>query len=217
MNIYKIIRIPIWLLIIFMSYKIIAAVLEPINFSDLKLERYTKVIDKLNEIRDAQIIHKSVKKKYAKNFDELTDFIENGQIPLLARREVSYTKYDPVYRIDVQIEETVIDTLGFVPVRDSLYKGGDEFKTLRYIPFTDNKEFSIKTSRIAKNGVYVDVFEVKAKKRDVLSDQPLYLLKQEDEAIDVRGAFIQLGSLEELSLNGNWAKIYESSFQAKSK
>ena len=58
---YKIvIQSILWLLIVFFSYKIYTSINSPINFNKVKTERYKKVINRLKEIRTAQIAYKDV-------------------------------------------------------------------------------------------------------------------------------------------------------------
>ena len=51
----------LWVLIVFFSYKIYDSINGPINFNKTKNERYAQVIDRLKDIRKAQIAHKDVK------------------------------------------------------------------------------------------------------------------------------------------------------------
>ena len=76
----------------------------------------------MKDIRTAQIAHKDVKGVYANNFDSLVKFIDEGIFTLYEKRDSSYLEYDRTYRIDMLREVIVTDTLGFVPVKDSLFK-----------------------------------------------------------------------------------------------
>mgnify|MGYP006175704263 CR=1 FL=1 len=68
----------LWILAIFFSYQIYDSINGPINFNKTKNIRYTKVINRLKEIRKAQIAHKDVNGIYANNFDSLVKFIDEG-------------------------------------------------------------------------------------------------------------------------------------------
>ena len=85
---------------------------------------------------------------------------------------------------------------------------------LRKVPVEGiDAEFSIKANVINKNGYRVPVFEVKVAKNIVLHDQDKDLLKQENETISVdgvNGPEIILGSLSEVSTNGNWPTIFDA-------
>ena len=154
-----ILQAVLWILSIFFAYKIYDSINGPIKFNQIKNERYADVIDRLKEIRTAQIAHKDVKGFYANNFDSLIKFIDNGIFTLIEKRDSSYLEYDRTYRIDMLKEVIVIDTLGFVPVKDSL------FKTVNYNDFEKvpvdgvDAKFNLKAQIIDKNGYKVPVFE----------------------------------------------------------
>ena len=128
-------------------------------------------------------------------------------------------EYDPVYRIDVPKEGIVIDTLGTVSVKDSLFKNDTRYKEMMNIPFTDGKKFEMSAKMLDKNGYEAAVFEASAQKTDILSDQPEDLLQSEltTENIteDIPGSVIKVGSLEEVSTNGNWPTIYDAKTKRK--
>ena len=207
------IQVVLWVLCIFFSYKIYDSINGPIEFNRVKNERYSKVINRLKEIRKAQIAHKDVRGTYAKNFDSLVSFIETGIFTLVERRDSSYMEYDRVYRIDMLREIVVTDTLGFVPVKDSLFKD-DSYKSLAVVPVEGiDATFKINANVIDKNGYQVPVFEVKVAKNIVLHDQNKDLLKQENETVSVdgvNGPEIILGSLTDVSTNGNWPTIFDA-------
>ena len=114
-------QVVLWVLIVFFSYKIYDSINGPINFNQTKNERYAQVIDRLKDIRKAQIAHKDVKGVFANNFDSLVAFVDTGIFTLIQKRDSSYLEYDKTYRIDMLKEVVVIDTLGTVGVRDSLF------------------------------------------------------------------------------------------------
>ena len=206
----------IWLLIVFLSYKIYDSINGPIEFNKIKNKRYAQVIDRLKMIRKAQIAHKDVKGVFSNNFDSLIQFIDEGIFTLIEKRDSSYLEYDRIYRIDMLREIIVVDTLGTVNVKDSLFKDSDEYKKMAFIPVEGVKDstFKIKSSIIDKNGYKVPVFEVKVSKNIVLFDQNRDLLKQENELISVdgvNGPDIILGSLSNVSTNGNWPTIFDAS------
>ena len=208
----------LWILIVFFSYKIYDSINGPINFNQTKNERYAQVIDRLKDIRKAQIAHKDVKGVFANNFDSLVAFVDSGIFTLIQKRDSSYLEYDKTYRIDMLKEVVVIDTLGTVPVKDSLFGTSDEYKQMAFVPIkgVEDKTFDIKAEIIDKNGYKVPVFEVKVAKNIVLFDQNQDLLKQENETISVdgvNGPALILGSLTEVSTNGNWPTIFDAAKQ----
>ena len=212
---YKIgIQSILWLLIAFFSYKIYTSINSPINFNKVKTERYKKVINRLKEIRTAQIAYKDVNGIYSNNFDSLVSFIENGIFTLVEKRDSSFLEYNRTYRIDMLKEVIVIDTLGTVSVKDSLFKDNDNYKLMSQIPIEGiDEKFTINSQIINKNNYKVPVFEVKVSKNIILYDQDDFLVSQENETISVdgvNGSEIILGSLSDVSVNGNWPTIFDA-------
>ena len=195
---------------VFIVYLIVDGIRQPYLFNEAKKAIYVNVIDKLKDIRNAQIAYRTVTNKYASNFDELIDFLDTSYFVLTQVRDSSFVKYDPVYRMDKNYEIKIIDTLGTVSVKDSLFNNDMAIiKALPYIPNTADK-FEISSGVINKLGIKIPVFEVKVKKRLLLKDFDKNLVLQEEEAIDVEGKYVKIGSMDNSSISGNWSKLYES-------
>ena len=111
-------------------------------------------------------------------------------------------------------EVVVIDTLGFVPVKDSLFKNSNAYKSFADVPVEGvEAKFDINADIIDKNGYRAPVFEVKVKKDIVLFDQNKDLLDQENKVISVdavNGPEIILGSMTDVSTSGNWPTIFDA-------
>jgi hypothetical protein len=209
----KIITYVLYFLSIILVFQIYNSIDAPIEFNKVKNERYQKVIERLKDIRNAQVAFKSVNGIYSDNFDSLVNFIETGQFTIIEKRDSSYMQYDRVYRIDMLREVVVVDTLGFVSVKDSLFKNDNRYKYLALVPIDGiDEKFSIKADIIDKNGYNVPVFEVKVSKDVILFDQNKDLLMQEKETVSVdgvNGPSLVLGSLEDVSTNGNWPTTFD--------
>ena len=209
----------LWIISIVLSYLIYNSIMGPINFNEIRDQRYSRVINRLKEIRTAQIAYKDVNGVYSDNFDSLVNFIDNGIFTLIEKRDSSYLEYDRTYRIDMLKEITVIDTLGTVNVKDSLFSDNEDYYNMSKIPIAGiAAEFSIDADVIIKNSGSVNynvpVFEVKVSKNIILFDQNKDLLKQENETISVdgvNGSEIVLGSMTNVSTNGNWPTIFDAS------
>ena len=197
-------------LLVFAIYQ---SVNSPIEFNKVKSERYLKVIDRLKDIRNAQVAFKSVNGIYSNNFEELVKFVDSAQFTIVQKRDSSYMQYDRIYRIDMLREVIVIDTLGYVSVKDSLFSNTDSYKFMASIPIegVDNK-FNLKADIIDKNGYNVPVFEVRVSKDLILFDQNKDLIAQEKQTVSVdgvNGPDIVLGSLSDVSTNGNWPTTFD--------
>tara|TARA_B100000989_G_C19528770_1_gene468429 strand:+ start:2799 stop:3650 length:852 start_codon:yes stop_codon:yes gene_type:complete len=185
----------------------------PIKFNEVKNERYLKVIDRLKDIRNAQIAFKSVNGIYSNDFEELIKFIDSAEFTITQTRDSSYMEYDRIYRIDMLREIVVTDTLGFVSVKDSLFSNNLDYKNMAYVPIEGiERLFSLKADVIDKNGYNVPVFEVRIPKDIILYDQNKDLLSQEKETVSVdgvNGPDLVLGSLTDVSTSGNWPTTFD--------
>lgn len=208
-----VLQIVLWIVCIVLGYLIYQSITGPIEFAKVKEERYAAVIAKLKDIRNAQEAHKTVTGRYADNFDNLISFIDTAEYTITQKRDSSYMKYNETYQIDMLEEVQIIDTLGFVSVKDSLFKNDDRFRNLAQVPYAQNNEtFEMKADVIDKAGYKAPVFEVKVPKDAILYDQPKDLLARENTQVsveEVNGPFIKVGSLSEVSTSGNWPPIYD--------
>ena len=98
------------------------------KFNTVKEKRYLKVIDRLKDIRNAQVAFKSVNGIYSNSFEELIKFVDSAEFTIIQKRDSSYMQYDRVYRIDMLREVIVVDTLGYVSVKDSLFSENNSYK-----------------------------------------------------------------------------------------
>lgn len=207
--------ILLWVIIAFLGYQTYRSVNDPIKFNKLKNERYAKVIDKLVDIRDAQLAHKQVTGKFAENFDNLVKFIDTAEFTLTQRRDTSVLDAEMTkrYGVDMFKEIVLTDTLGTRPVKDSIFKGSDRYTKMMNVPFAANGEkFEMQAGFIDQSGVKIPVFEAKVKKDVILHDQDKDLLVQENQVISVDGVngdALKVGSMEEVNTNGNWPKNYD--------
>jgi type II secretory pathway pseudopilin PulG len=208
-----IIQIVLWIACIGFSYLIYKSVTGPIEFQKVKQERFSKVVAKLKDIRNAQEAYRSVNGKYANDFNQLIAFVDTGKYVITQQRDSSYIEFDQVYKIDQLKEVKIIDTLGFISVKDSLFKKDDRYKTLMDIPGAPGGEkIEMKSAIIEKSGYKAPVFEAKVLKNILLSDQPRDLITKENNqksVEEINGNAIIVGSLEEVSTSGNWPPIYD--------
>ncbi len=206
-------QIILWIACIVLGYLIYRSVTGPIEFKKIKQERFNKVISVLKDIRNSQEAYKTVNGKFANDFNSLIAFVDTGRYTITQQRDSSYMEFDKTYGIDLLQEVTIIDTLGFIAIKDSLFKGDTRYKTMMNVPYAQNNEtFEMKAAIIEKSGYKAPVFEAKVKKDIILYDQPKDLLARENVQIsveEVNGTEIKVGSLTEVSTNGNWPPVYD--------
>jgi hypothetical protein len=192
-------KIVLSLVILFLGYKVVMSIMEPVRFENEKERRERVVIELLKEIRDVQIAYKAINNKYTGSFDTLVDFVSNGMIPVVNIIP------DPT---DTTFTRTINDTIAFINVADSLFKNRTNFdpNSIRYIPFSNGVEFGLDADVIERSKVKINVFEVRALYSHLLigMDEQLIinLLKKLEELERFKG--IKVGSLIEASTDGNW-------------
>ena len=106
----------------------------------------------------------------------------------------------------------IIDTLGTVSVKDSLFKKSNRYKTMMNVPVgKEGANFDLKAGFVNQNDINIPVFEASVKKEVLLYDQNPDLVAQENQVIavdGVNGDAIKVGSMNEVKTNGNWPKTY---------
>ncbi|CAM3419102.1 hypothetical protein [Aequorivita lipolytica] len=213
-----VIQIVLWIVIIFLGWKLYTSVMGPVEFNKVKEARYAKVIKNLKDVQAAELAHKEITGKFTGDWDSLVRFIDTAQFARTQRRDTSYADVakNKAFGIDEGyfIEESLIDTLGFTPVKDSLFGATDRYKTMMNVPIEGvDAKFELKAGKIEKNDATYSVFEAKIAKKIILADLNKDLLAQEIQvqSVDgVNGPDIKVGSLEEVNTTGNWPKIYDS-------
>lgn len=207
-----ILQLVLWLVILFLGYLIYNSVQAPIQFEKVKKERYLPTIEKLKDVRKAQIAHREVTGNYAGDWDELVKFIDTAQFVITQRRDTSYLdqEFKRHFGVDKYIQDVVIDTLGYTSVKDSIFKNTDRYKRMMYLPDSDQK-FELQAGVIKENNLTIPVFEASVDKAVLLADQDPNLVANEKErqsVDDISGPEIKVGSMTKVNDNGNWPKNY---------
>jgi hypothetical protein len=105
-----------------------------------------------------------------------------------------------------------VDTLGTASVKDSLFKNSNRYKEMMFVPVEGVKaKFAMDAGFIVKNETKIPVFEAKVAKKVILQDQDKDLIMTENQVVSVEGvngAFITVGSMNEIKTEGNWPKVY---------
>ncbi|RBW63231.1 hypothetical protein DS884_00740 [Tenacibaculum sp. E3R01] len=202
---------------IFLAYKIYGGIMEPIKFNKDKKVRYAKVIKSLKLIRDAQIKYKEAKGDYTKDKNALISFIQNDSLAITETKNIEKEVTLSGGLTDkISVKQT--DTIDYEPVIK--YFEGKDFQNMFNVPGTD-KQFELATDKIEKvAGLLVPVFEAKVDKKPILEGMNSSLIKIELEAVEtdqVKGPFISVGSLSEVTTGGNWPPFYDKEDAAAKK
>ena len=204
----------LWAIIIVLFYMTFMSIYIVKQFNQEKEKRYKIVIENLKDIRSSQKAHKTVTGKFQNNWDSLVNFIENEKFTITQRRDS--TIIDKVltkrYGVDTTKDIVIIDTLGFVPVIDSLFGIDKRYKTMMNVPVgkTDQK-FKLETGYITENEINIPVFEVSLDKEIILDglDEELIIREKMVKSVEeVDGPALKVGSMDEANDKGNWPTNY---------
>ncbi|MAU31381.1 MAG: hypothetical protein CMC36_05710 [Flavobacteriaceae bacterium] len=206
----------LWILILIFASLLFTSIYDEIKFDEVKNTRYQVVIKNLKDIRDTQLAHRTVKGFFQNNWDSLVKFVEIDSFTITQRRDSSVLDKEMTKRyggVKTYKDIVIVDTLGFVSVKDSLFGVDNRYETMMYVPFSknDNTKFQIKAGFLNQNGIDIPVFEALVKKRIILHDQSLNLILKENQvqSVDgVNGPSLKIGSMDEVNTNGNWPKNY---------
>jgi len=211
------IMLVLWILIGYFGYITIMSIYGEIKFNKLKEERYKIVIESLKDIRDAELAHRTVTGKFQGNWDNLIKFVDTAQFTITQRRDSTIIDVEATRRfggVETTMEIVIIDTLGYVSVKDSLFGIDDRYKTMMNIPVGKaGEKFELQAGFIEQSGFQIAVFEAKALKKYILFGQDKDLILKENQVMSVEavnGDAIKVGSMQDVKTNGNWPKNYSS-------
>ena len=206
----------LWVLILVFASLLFKSIYNEIKFDEVKNARYQVVIKNLRDIRDTQLAHRTVKGVFQDNWDSLVKFVEIDSFTITQRRDSSVLDKEMTKRyggVKTYKDIVIVDTLGLVSVKDSLFGFDDRYLRMMNVPFSKNDQtkFELKAGFLNQNGIDIPVFESFVRKRVILHDQSLNLVLKENQvqSVDgVNGPTLKIGSMNEVNTNGNWPKNY---------
>ena len=194
--------------LVFFIYK---GIQDPIDFEKAKDSRYTLTIEKLKDIRKAQLAYKEVYGRFTGSWDTLVNFVKYDSL-----RNVRKIGELTDSMIEAGLSERRAMREGLI-IRDTIRESvletvfGKSFDAdqLRYIPVPDTvAEFTLGANIIVTgSGIKVPVFEVKAHNNIVLKglDRQFVINLNEQRRLNERYPGLKVGSLTEAVNNsGNW-------------
>ncbi len=217
-----IIQVVLWAVIAFLGWKLFDSIYGEVKFNEVKVERYKEAILKLRDIRVSELAHRQVTGKFEGDFDKLVRFIDTAQFTITQRKDsvVLDKILTKRYGVDTPKDTVLIDTLGFVSVRDSLFGDTGRYKDMMNIPIKiedgTTPKFELKAGEIEKNNAMIPVFEARVSKEVLLFDQKRDYLIKEKQVVSVdgvNGEHLTVGSMDQVNTNGNWPKSYGANDQ----
>ncbi|MDH6356899.1 hypothetical protein [Parabacteroides sp. PF5-9] len=205
----KVLLVAAVFLLVYMCYR---SIMGPIEFNEEKTARDNAIIERLIDIRKAQIEYKNIHKVHAANFDELGKFLNEEKLPFL-RKEGNLT--------DEQLEKGMTEQeavkLGLIKrdtvwvlAKDTLFNANYNVADMRYVPGIPDEriQFSMDTATLySGSGYQIKVFEAGVAFKDYLRGMDAQLRYNLIDKAEKQGKYagLRVGSLEEINNNaGNW-------------
>lgn len=206
-----VINIILFAIIVLLAWQVVKSIQAPIKFGNEQKTREAKVVERLIDIRNAEVLYKNANNKYTANFDSLILFCQNAEIPIVK------IVPDPT---DTTFTRTINDTIGYVKVMDSIKskREGFNINDIKFVPFSNpQQQFELESGNIDRNGIKIPVFEARTPYEVYLATpgtafsekewkQRVDNAKAEKENIN-RYAGLKVGSMEEATTDGNWEKL----------
>jgi hypothetical protein len=200
----RIVQIVLTLVIIFLAWMVYRSIMEPVKFKTTREERELKVVERLKDIRSAQLVYKSVNGRYTADFDTLIDFIQAGRLPIVLKIG---TTPDTLTEMDALKMGIIRRDTSYVSVKDSLFKRPDfKLEDLHIIPFSKGEKFEMEAGMIDKGGYMVPVMECRAHYETFLKDMDKQLIINHIDRVKKMERFpgMKFGSMFDASTDGNW-------------
>lgn len=194
-----------------LAWLIYSSIQKPIDFEKEKTIRYNATIERLKDIRKAQIAFKDVHGRYTGSWDTLIGFVKYDSVKLVKKIgniTDSMLEAGITERKALQLGLIVRDTIR-ESVLTSVFNSGFNIDHLKYIPVPDTTaEFQMgATIILTGSGIKVPVFEAKAHNNVLLHNLNSQLRINLNDQRRIQGKYpgLKVGSLEEANNNaGNW-------------
>ncbi len=206
-----VLQVVLFLVAALLAYLIYTSIQRPIDFEKEKAARYNVTIERLKDIRKAQVAFKDVHGRFTGSWDTLINFVKNDSVRLV--RKIgnitdSMLEAGITERKALQMKLIVRDTIR-ESVLTSVFGEGYKIDDIKYIPVPDTiAEFQLGATVIATgSGIKVPVFEAKAHNNIILRglDNQLRINLNDQRRVQEKYPGLKVGSLTETNNSaGNW-------------
>ncbi len=194
-----------------LAYFIYKGVQDPIDFEKAKDTRYDATIERLKEIRKAELAYKDVYGRFTGSWDTLIDFVKNDSV-----RNVRKVGELTDSMIDEGLTERKAMDLGLIirdtikeSVLESVFDSSFNPDDLKKVPVPDTTAyFDLGANVITTgSGIKVPVFQAKAHNNIILNglDRQYIINLNEQRRLNEKYPGLRVGSLTQTVNNaGNW-------------
>ena len=206
-----VIQIVLFIVAVVLAYLIYQSIQRPIDFDKAKKVRYDATIERLKNIRKAELAYKDVYGRFTGSWDTLINFVINDSVKnvrKIGELTDSMLAANISEKKAIQLGLIIRDTIK-ESVQDAVFGKNFDAEQLKYIPVPDTvAEFHLGATVITTgSGIKVPVFEAKAHNNVVLRglDRQLVINLNDQERTNEKYPGLKVGSLTETINNaGNW-------------
>lgn len=173
----KALKIILPIAVLVLSYFLYESVASRVRYEKEVQRVEEKVINRLKDIKTAQMVYKEIHGVFAPNFEVLISAIKTEKIPLI-KQEGELIDSTSVVKMDT----TYVSIIG----PEGRFPEGFVVDSLPFVPLSDKVQFTINAGFVDKNGVKVPVFLV------------------EDPKPFNKKRALRVGSMDEPVYSGNW-------------
>jgi len=206
----RLIQILLAIAIVVLGYFIYESIQKPIRFNQEKKKRYDATIQRMKDIRKAQLAFKKEHGKFTGSFDSLITFIQEGEMSVVkAIGSIPDSLLESGWTEEIAIKEGLIvrDTM-LIPIKDTLFSPDYPANSMWHVPFTDGDSIQLGANVVLTGSkVKVPVFEAKVSNNVLLHGLDRQLIVNLNERMENANNFpgVKVGDLEEPNNNaGNW-------------
>lgn len=212
---------------IFMAWICYKSIMDPIEFNEQKDIRDRAVINRLKDIRKAQLAYKDANGVYAGSFKDLLSFIKEGQMPVIKKTgELTdqqlekgltdsiavHLKKEDAAKYGIEDYDMFVSTFrrdtSYVSVMKSVFGENYNLDSLAYVPYGKGAMFEMNTGEYeTASGTKIPLFEAKVPFKVYLDglnrQQIINLVKQATTNEKYEG--LMVGDVNQPNNNaGNW-------------
>jgi hypothetical protein len=204
-------QIVLFIVAVVLTYFIYQSIQRPIEFKKAKEARYEVTVERLKDIRKAELAYKDVYGKFTGSWDTLINFVINDSVRNVRKIgeltdsmiEANITERKAI-EMGLLIRDTVRES-----VLESVFGLSYDASQLKMVPVTgEPTEFNLGQTVITTgSGIKVPVFEAKAHNNVILRglDKQLIINLNDQARTNEKYPGLKVGSLTETINNaGNW-------------
>ncbi len=206
-----VLQILLFVVAVVLAYFIYQSVKHPLEFDKAKKVRYDATIERLKDIRKAEIAYKDVNGKFTGSWDTLINFVLYDSVATVKKigeltdsmSEAGLTERKAI-KLGLLIRDTIRES-----VLGTIFPKSFDANSLKYVPVPgEPSEFHLgATTVLTGSGISVPVFEAKAHNNVILRglDEQLIINLNEQARTNDKYPGLKVGSLTETINNaGNW-------------